>query len=236
MERRRRLQSGAVNHAPHVIWDWNGTLVDDLELVVAAVNLSLEDIGATPIDADLYRTHYTRPVELFYERLLGRPLEEREWRRIDRVFHEGYREGVPSLPLTGDARAAVEQVSAAGWTQSILSMWWNDELMAAVAAHGLDRFMIRVDGNRGEAGETKLRHLRRHLHDLEEDLGALNRARVVLVGDALDDAGAAREVGIWCVLYDGGSHHRAELAGVGMPIADCLTEAVEIASRLAAAG
>ncbi len=224
-----------MNDALHVIWDWNGTLVDDLELVVAAVNLSLDDIGAPPIDADGYRTHYTRPVELFYEQVLGRPLQEREWRRIDRVFHEGYRTGVPSLPLTADARAAVEHVAAEGWTQSILSMWWHDELVAAAASHGLDRFMIRVDGNRGEAGETKLRHLRRHLHDLDEELGALNLCRVVVIGDALDDAGAAREAGVWCVLYDGGSHHRVELAGVGMPVADTLLEAVDIASRLAAA-
>ncbi len=217
-----------------MIWDWNGTLVDDLELVVASVNLSLEDIGAPPIDADAYRTHYTRPVQHFYEGVLGRPLEGSEWRRIDRVFHEGYRNGVASLPLTVDARAAVDQVAASGWTQSILSMWWHDELAAAVAARGIDRFMIRVDGNRGEAGETKLRHLRRHLHDLEETLGPLNRCRVVVIGDALDDAGAARETGVWCVLYDGGSHHRAELAGVGMPIANTMLEALEIASRLVA--
>jgi phosphoglycolate phosphatase-like HAD superfamily hydrolase len=91
-----------------------------------------------------------------------------------------------------------------------------------------------VDGNRGEAGETKLRHLRRHLHDLEETRGPLNRCRVVVIGDALDDAGAARETGVWCVLYDGGSHHRAELAGVGMPIANTMLEALEIASRLVA--
>lgn len=222
-----------MSDAPHVIWDWNGTLVDDLELVVASVNLSLEDMGAPQIDADAYRTHYTRPVERFYEGLLGRSLEQSEWRRIDRVFHEGYRSGVAALPLTADARAAVAKVTAAGWTQSILSMWWHEELTAAAAAHGIDRFMIRVDGNRGEAGETKLRHLRRHLHDLEAALGPLNLCRVVMVGDALDDAGAARETGVWCVLYDGGSHHRAELAGVGMPIADTLLEALEIASRLA---
>jgi len=216
-----------------VIWDWNGTLVDDLELVVDAVNLSLEDIGAEPIDADAYRTHYTRPVAVFYERLLDRRIDEDEWRRIDAVFHQGYREGVASLPLTEDARLAVERVGDAGWSQSILSMWWHGELVQAVAAHGLDRAMVRVDGNRGEAGETKLHHLERHLADLEVALGSLDPARVVLIGDALDDAGAARETGIKCVVYDGGSHHLAELlAEARTPIATNLLEAVEIAARL----
>lgn len=213
-----------------MIWDWNGTLVDDLELVVGAVNLSLRDLGAEPIDADDYRTHYTRPVEVFYQRLLGRPVDEREWARIDTVFHQGYRDGVASLPLTVDARLAVDQAKSFGWSQSILSMWWHEELVPAVAAHGLDRDMIRVDGNRDAAGESKLRNLRRHLRELAADLGPLDPDRVVLIGDALDDAEAARDVGIRCVVYDGGSHHRAALSGVGMPVADRLTEAIDIAA------
>ena len=60
----------------HVIWDWNGTLVDDLPIVVDAVNASLAGIGAGPIVADDYRDHYTRPVRVFYDRLLGRAVTD----------------------------------------------------------------------------------------------------------------------------------------------------------------
>ncbi len=56
---------------PHVIWDWNGTLFDDLAIVVASVNASLTQLGAPPIDEGGYRDHFTRPVHVFYEHLLG---------------------------------------------------------------------------------------------------------------------------------------------------------------------
>ena len=81
----------------HVVWDWNGTLLDDLDVVVAAVNVSLAAMDAPAIDADGYRDHYTRPVWLFYERLLGRRIAPREWAHIDDVFHRTYRATLDAL-------------------------------------------------------------------------------------------------------------------------------------------
>ena len=74
----------------HVVWDWNGTLFDDFHLVIEAVNAGIAPIGIGPITADDYRTHYTRPVKLFYERLAGRPISEAEWRDLDGRFHGAY--------------------------------------------------------------------------------------------------------------------------------------------------
>jgi phosphoglycolate phosphatase-like HAD superfamily hydrolase len=209
--------------ALHVVWDWNGTLLDDLEIVVDAVNVSLAAMGAPAIDADGYRDHYTRPVRLFYERLLGRGIAAGEWAHIDDVFHRTYRATLDAARLVADAPAALDAVAASGGTQSLLSMWWHDELVPAARRFAVDRYMTRIDGNRGEAGETKLRHLAAHL-------GVLRMRRVVVIGDSLDDGWAAREVGVPCVLYDGGSHHRHELAALEVPIASSLLEAVDLAA------
>ena len=56
----------------HVVWDWNGTLVEDLPIVVESVNAALDAIGEVPITEDDYRAYFTRPVGQFYERLLER--------------------------------------------------------------------------------------------------------------------------------------------------------------------
>ena len=60
--------------AVHVIWDWNGTLFDDLHIVVEGVNASLRMLGLATIGPDEYRASYRRPVNLFYEDLLGREI------------------------------------------------------------------------------------------------------------------------------------------------------------------
>lgn len=69
----------------------------------------------------------------------------------------------------------------------------------------------------------------RHLQALGE---AVDPARTVVIGDAADDALAAREAGVHAVLYTGGSHIRANLEPVGVPVVDSLTEAVELARAL----
>lgn len=214
----------------HVIWDWNGTLVDDLRLVVGSVNQALRPFGIGPITADDYRTHYTRPVHLFYERLLERPVTSEEWEELDRGFHQAYRRGMRDLRLAPGALRALEAVREAGGTQSMLSMFPHDELMSVVMTRSLDEHFVRVDGLRGPGGERKAVYLASHLEELRAGLAeSFDGRRPVMIGDALDDARAAMEAGIGCVLYDGGSHHRHELEAAGVPVADTLVGAVEAA-------
>lgn len=210
----------------HVIWDWNGTLVDDLPVVVSAVNESLSRIGAEPIGVEEYRDHYTRPVRLFYERLLARPITDAQWRLIDDTFHSAYAASLDRVPLTHDAWEAVETLRQAGCSQSILSMWWHDDLVPEVTRHGLDQIMVRIEGNVLGAGDTKATLLGLHLDRLPM------KGRSVMIGDALDDAQAAAAAGIPCVLYDGGSHHRTEMDSLSVPVATTLVEAARTALSL----
>lgn len=214
----------------HVVWDWNGTLVDDLGAVVAAVNVSLSRLGAEPIDEAAYRRHYTRPVRRFYESLLDRPVGEREMAGIDRVFHEAYQHLADRLQPGRDARRAVAAVRSAGATQSVLSMWWHADLDAAVRRTGLAEYMVAVDGTRGGTpGREKAGHLAGHLDRLAEMSPTLERADIVMIGDITDDADAAEAAGIGCVLYDGRSQPRSMLEGRGVPVAGSLGEALSLA-------
>jgi phosphoglycolate phosphatase-like HAD superfamily hydrolase len=214
----------------HIVWDWNGTLFDDLEIVVASVNVSLRSIGAPPIDVETYRSVYQRPLHRFYQNLLGRPVSPEEMRSIDDDFHAAYQALLDQARLTVDARRAVGLVAERGYTQSVLSMWWHDHLVPAVRFFGLEDCMLAVDGHRGGPGESKERHLAGHVEQLTRLFpGLVLREAMVVIGDVTDDADAARAVGVGCVLYDGGSQPRAVVGAQGVPVAATLVEAVELA-------
>jgi phosphoglycolate phosphatase-like HAD superfamily hydrolase len=208
----------------HLVWDWNGTLFDDHVAVVAAINDALALLRLSPIDSETFRTHYTRPVERFYEQVAGRPIEPGEWRTLDDGYHGSYGAWVERLELTPDALVALEAAEAAGLTQSLLSMWRHEDLVALVERLGIGRFFRRVDGLRVAGGGSKTEHLVAHLDALE-----VQPAAALLVGDSLDDLAAARAVGAGCVLYDGGTHHRHALEATGVPVVDTLTDAVAVA-------
>lgn len=211
----------------HIVWDWNGTLFDDLHVVVASVNEGLATMGAAPIDLDGYRSHYTRPVKLFYDKLLDRELSGEEWTEIDRVFHDSYRRALVKARLTEDAREALDQAARGGNTQSLLSMFPHPDLVPLVKKLGIEAYFDRIDGlSEGSPGDMKAQYLERHLRLLT---AGEDPSRVVVIGDTPDDATAAQHVGARPILYDGGSHHRVDLETTGAPVVSSLRAAIELA-------
>lgn len=207
----------------HVVWDWNGTLLDDFHVVVAAASAACATLGRLPVTPEEYRACFTRPIEASYERLLGRPLAEGEWQELALTFHGSYQSGVGAARLAEDAIAALATVTRSGLTQSLLSMWTHDELVALVEAFDLTGWFGRVDGQPTFGGGHKEEHLHRHLDVLE-----LRGEEVLLIGDSLDDAHAARAVGAACVLVGSGPHPADALAASGAPVAFSLIEALVI--------
>ena len=53
----------------HIIWDWNGTLVDDGWLFVELINKVLKKRGLKEITTDVYRKEFCFPLEKYYQRL-----------------------------------------------------------------------------------------------------------------------------------------------------------------------
>jgi phosphoglycolate phosphatase-like HAD superfamily hydrolase len=206
----------------HLVWDWNGTLLDDFTLVVSSTNHAFASVGARSVEPDEHRTRFRRPVADFYAEILGRAVDHEEFGRLDRIFHDAYRSGLTTMALAGDAMTAIKSWPG---TQSLLSMWFHDELIPAVDTYGLAGVFSRVDGLRTEVGgDLKAGHLASHLAAL-----GVPGEQVVLIGDSLDDAAAAESVGGRAVLYSGGFTDPVRLRASGYPVADTLVEAVTLA-------
>lgn len=211
--------------AKHLVWDWNGTLLDDLHLVVSSTNVAFASVGGRDVGADEHRRAFRRPVADFYAEMLGRAVGAEEFGELDRIFHEAYRVGLTDVTLAADAQAAIKSWDG---SQSLLSMWFHHELVPAVEGYGLTGLFTRIDGLRAElGGGFKAGHLAAHL----EQLGVAGRD-AVLIGDSLDDAEAADSVGAGAVLYTGGFTDPDRLRASGRPVADTLVDAVKMAMSL----
>ncbi|MET8305882.1 MULTISPECIES: HAD hydrolase-like protein [unclassified Micromonospora] len=214
---------------PHLVWDWNGTLLNDLSLVVAATNAVFASVGGPAVTSEEHRVRFRRPIAEYYAEVLGQAVDDDEFGRLDRIFHDAYRSGLTTCELAADARTAM-----ASWTgsQSLLSMWFHEELVPTVHTYGLTSHFARVDGLRATVGGgRKAESLQQHLAELGVD-----GTSVVLIGDSIDDADAALAVGGRAVLYTGGFTDRARLQASGHPVADTLTDAVTLAREVSSAG
>ncbi|MEE1786914.1 HAD hydrolase-like protein [Streptomyces sp. SP17BM10] len=213
----------------HVVWDWNGTVKDRLDDHVKALNATLPALGGAPVDRDTYRAKHTVPIPNFYARLLGREITEQEWLASDGAFLDHLR--AQPVRIRDGAVELLTALHEAGHTQSLLSLCPHDTLLAEVNEAGIGHFFERIEGRTGSSGGTKAGPLAAHL----DALGLTGQGhRVLLVGDAVDDADAAHANGAHAVLHTGGLHHPAKLAAAGHPLADTLADAVALGSQLIA--
>ncbi|SDS27778.1 HAD family hydrolase [Microlunatus soli] len=207
----------------HLIWDWNGTLLDDYHLTVEASNAAFASVGGEPVDPEDHRRRFRRPVQDYYAEVLGRPLPDDEFALLDRVYHETYHARMADCLLAAGAEEAL-----AGWsgTQSLLSMWFHERLVPFVDGFGLTDHFVRIDGLRDRVGGgNKAEHAMRHLAAI-----GIPGSQCVMIGDTLDDAAAAAAVGAGCVLISGGFTDADRLAATGLPLAHNLADAVALAA------
>lgn len=205
----------------HILWDWNGTLLDDTQAALDTLNIMLARRGRSAIGMKFYRDHFSFPVRPFYD-TIGMSVPDDEWDALAQEYHDTYH----SLPygLNRDAFAALELVRAEGAGQSVISALHQRFLDEETAGLGVARYMDYVYGTDNLDGGSKLARARELLSRLVRS----GSDAIVLIGDSIHDFEVARDLGVACVLYSGGSHSRARLEPFA-PVGDTLEECVRIA-------
>ena len=202
----------------YVLWDWNGTLLDDTQAALDTLNVLLRRRGAPEITMAFYRDHFAFPVRPFYA-AIGMAPDEEDWDALAREYHDTY--AMQPKRLNPQAIAALEAVRAAGVRQSILSALRQDLLDEITGRLGVADYMDCVYGVDNLDGASKLDRAL-------ELLSRLDGVDPVVIGDALHDKEVADALGVDCVLCGQGSHAAWRLAEVA-PTGATLLEAVSLA-------
>ncbi len=206
---------------PVLIWDWNGTLLDDTSAAFETLNIMLAERGAKPITMRFYLDNFSFPVRPFYEKI-GMVLENEDWDALAQEYHDIY--FTRPKRLNQQAKAALAKAAKAGASQIVLSALRQDYLERETAAYGVGEFMDALYGVDNLDGASKLARGKAMMTEIRQKYGP--EPRFVMIGDALHDKEVADELGIACVLCGTGSHAAWRLREVA-DTADGLIEAVE---------
>ncbi len=204
-----------------VIWDWNGTLLDDVAFSAALLNRQLTRHGCAPLEGGLaaYRRVFRFPIEEYY-RDAGFDLARTPYGQLAEEYMAIYEPESRDCPLQPHARAALEGLRDAGLTQVVLSASEEKLLLRQLAHYGLAEGMFaQVLGLSDILGRSKAEMGRAWMEQSHVD-----PARAVMVGDSVHDWEVARAMGTGCVLYSGGHQAREALVATGAPVIDDLLE------------
>ncbi len=200
----------------HVIWDWNGTLLDDTWLCIEAINAILQPRGMRLVTEEAYRRLFDFPAILYYQRL-GFDLEKEAFEDLSGEFMGHYERRRLECRLQPGARETLAAFRRAGISQSVLSAYRQDRLGELVGHFGLGDFFIKINGlddiYAGGKTELGLRWMEELPYRAEE---------VLLIGDTVHDYEVARAMGAGCLLVANGYHPRGKLTGLGALVRDSL--------------
>ena len=209
----------------HIIWDWNGTLLNDAWLCVEVMNSMLKLRNLPLLTLERYRDIFDFPVIDYYKKL-GFDFEKEPFEVVGMDFMIRYNERQGECKLHDEATQILECIGLKGFRQSILSAREQKELRQETIDLVVAGFFEKINGLDDHYAHGKTDVGIRLLQEL-----GIEKARILFIGDTLHDAEVAKELGIDCILIPNGHHSEKRLLGCEFPMISSLNE---LSARLCA--
>jgi phosphoglycolate phosphatase-like HAD superfamily hydrolase/ADP-ribose pyrophosphatase YjhB (NUDIX family) len=167
----------------NIIFDWSGTLVDDLPAVLAATNYVFEQSGVEKLSLEKFRAEFCLPFKHFYDRFIPDvPIAE-----LERNFHSHFRHVQDAVTALPHAREFLLFCRQRGVRTFVLSTVHSDYFALQAGAHDLEQFIDRA--------YTGIWDKRLKIVELLSE-NHLLAAETLFIGDMQHDVETARHGGV----------------------------------------
>lgn len=200
-----------------VVWDWNGTIVDDVNTSLMSVNDMLIKRNLPTITIQQYHEYLDTPIYKFYEHIFD--LNKITFDVIQSEFNSGYNKYISDNPLNDGAIAVMKKLKESDIKQVIVSSSNQDIVQKGAEKFGVAEYMNYISGSSDNFVGSKV----------ERAIGVISKittdySKVVVIGDTLHDCQLANEIGADCILLSTGHQSKADLQTTGKPVIDSLNE------------
>lgn len=186
----------------HIIWDWNGTIFDDVHLSVNLINNLLAEYELKTISLSEYRNYFTIPVRDYYAKI-GFDFSRDSFEIIGKKWMDEYEKRKFECGLYTGIYDVLRKINQMNIGQSILSAYSQHTLDEMVEHYNLGEYFSYVVGLDNIYAASKLHLGKALIERIGKDSG-----KVLLVGDTLHDLEVAAEIGADCALVACG--HQSE--------------------------
>lgn len=189
-----------------IIWDWNGTLLDDVGICVSCMNKVLSKRNIPQLNADHYRDIFTFPVKDYYQNA-GFDFEKEDFEKPAMEFISLYYQALPQANLFSCIERVLTSFQKKGLRQLVLSAMEHDNLVNSLKSKGIFKFFSKVSGMTNHYAHSKL--------EIGQELlaGELSyeKKEMLIIGDTLHDFEVAKELGVDCLLVARGHQSKKRL-------------------------
>lgn len=198
-----------------IIWDWNGTLADDVGAALLAVNDILAARNMPPISMEQYYAYIDTPISRFYEHLFD--LREVPMSVLSGEFGAGYARHFEALHP--GAETLLAELHRAGIRQVILSAAHRDAVEQDTARFGIRGYFDEIIAADDLLAASKVERGKAWLARQ-----SIPPESMVMIGDTLHDYDTARAMGIDSILCAIGHQSERDLRATGAPVVTAFSQ------------
>ncbi len=203
----------------YIIWDWNGTLLDDLQMNFDIENILLSRRNLRTMSAvDEYLEKFRFPIIEFYKDL-GFDLEGERFEDIAREYAHLYDEMYPMAEVFDGAERILRKIKDSGIGQLIISQTEQSYLTRQVTYFELEHLFTDILGNTDIYARSKVAVAQKWMSENGAD-----PSQILFIGDTVHDKEVADSIGCDCVLIAKGHNPREKLVATGVPVLSSISE------------
>lgn len=194
-----------MNNYKHIIWDWNGTLLNDVDYSKNIINKILSDNDLPKLSLQKYREIFTFPVQDYYV-AAGLDFSKTSFEILGRNFIDEYESKKLTCSLFNHAVEVLSLIHKKGITQSVLSAYLHENLVKILDHYGLTKYFDYVNGLDNIYAGSKVNIGLKLIEKIN-----LPGDEILFIGDTLHDAEVANAMGVDCVLIANGHQVKEKL-------------------------
>jgi len=212
------------NKIKAIIWDWNGTLLNDVDICISCMNVLLSKRDIKIIDRKKYIEIFTFPVKNYYENA-GFDFSKEDFEVPAMEFIKLYHDSLPLAKLHPCANDVLEQFKTMGLKQFVLSAMEHTSLLKSLKDNGIYNYFEHINGIDNHYAHSKLEIGK----DLLKKIG-FAPDEILLIGDTLHDKDVAEGLGVNFVLVANGHQSKERLLKETPLVVDELIKVKELLS------
>ncbi len=194
----------------HIIWDYNGTVVDDVDASVAAVNDMLNKRNLPLTTKEQYIETVALPLDNYYK---GLGISEEDMAAISTEFQTFCKNHSNLIHIFDDFFVVMQELKKFDIKNILMSSLYKDFLLEDMKKFNLSKYFDDVIGMNDKLVGSKLENAKNYI--AKNHLKAEN---VLFIGDLVSDAKIAKTLNANCILIPNGHNSKTR----------CLSEEVTV--------
>jgi len=205
-----------------ILFDWNGTLLDDLWLAVDVIDIMLRKRKLGYMNKERYREVFDFPVFEYYKKI-GFDFDTESFEIVGTEFIDNYNKRQYECSLHYGSIELLQNLRKQNISLGILSARLNDSLNENLRHYNILNYFSNIAGLDNHYANGKIEIGKKLIENSH-----IPKETTLLIGDTLHDSEVANEIGIDCILIAAGHQSKKRLLQSNKPVFDNINLVFEL--------